>query len=119
MACKRESERAKRQLKEAKDTVAKMRKDMRYAESVLVAAEAIKVYSLEELGKHHKKGGTKEHRKARMEVLERIRTCAELSARQTGAWDFFKTSWDREMANMHRGHWAELFAQFTQNIIND
>ena len=54
-----------------------------------------------------------------MDVLDRIRRAAELSARQTGAWDFFKTSWDREMANMHREQWAELFAQFTQNIIND
>ena len=54
-----------------------------------------------------------------MDVLDRIRRAAELSARQTGAWDFFKTSWDRAMADSHREHWAELFAQFTQNIIND
>ena len=106
MACKRESERAKRRLKEAKDTVAKMRKDMRYAESVVVAAEAIKVYSVEEFGKNHKKGGTKEHRKARMEVLERIRTCAELSARQTGAWDFSRhlgiARWLKRMGRIGR-----------------
>ena len=90
MACKRDRDRAKRQLKEATDTVAKMRKDMRYAESVVVAAEAIKVYSLEELGEDNKNGGNKEHRKARMDVLDRIRRAAELSAQQTGAWDFFQ-----------------------------
>ena len=54
-----------------------------------------------------------------MEVLERIRTCAELSARQTGAWDFFKTSWDRTMAEAHGENWAVLFAEFTQQVIND
>ena len=54
-----------------------------------------------------------------MDVLDRLRRAAELSAQQTGAWDFFKTSWDREMSDMHLKHWAELFAEMVQNVLND
>ena len=119
MTIKREKERVKRQLKEAKNALVQVRKEQRNAEAVVAAAEAVKVYSLEELGHGNKKGGTKQHQKARMDVLDRLRRAAELSAQQTGAWDFFKTSWDREMSNIHLGDWAELFAEMVQNVLND
>ena len=73
--------RAKSQLKEAKDTLAQTRKEIRYAETVVVAAEAVKVYSLEELGHGNKKGGTKQHQKARMDVLDRVRSRPSIRAR--------------------------------------
>ena len=50
---------------------------------------------------------------------ERIRMCAELSARQTGAWEFFKTCWDRKNAEAFGESWGELFAEYTQKVVND
>ena len=119
MTQKREKDRVKRQLKEAQNALVQVRKEQRNAEAVVAASEAVKVYSMEDLGHGHKKGGTKQHQTARMDVLDRLRRAAELSAQQTGAWDFFKTSWDREMSNIHLEHWGELFAEMVQNVLND
>ncbi len=63
----------------------KARKEQRSAEAVVTAMEEVKAYSLKMLGKGNKKGGNKEHQKARLEVLERLRRAAELSAAQTSA----------------------------------
>ena len=54
-----------------------------------------------------------------MEVLQRLRRAAELSPEQTSQWEFFKTSWDRQMAEVHGENWAELFAQLVQKVLND
>jgi len=48
-----------------------------------------------------------------------MRRVAELSAAQTSAWDFFKNTWDQEMAEAHGHNWAELFAQLVQQVLND
>ena len=31
----------------------------------------------------------------------------------------FKQTWDQEMVEAHGEHWAELFAQLVQNVLND
>ncbi len=72
---------------------------------------------MEETGR--KKGGNQQHQKARLEVLERVRKAAELSAEQTSQWEYFKATWDREMAEAHGEDWAELFAQMIQKVIDD
>ena len=81
--------------------------------------EEVKAYSLDMLGHGKKNAGNQQNQKARLEVLERLRRAAELSAAQTSAWDFFKTSLDRVMAEEQGEGWAELFAQSTQNVVND
>ena len=89
------------------------------AEAVLTAMEEVKVYSLEMLGKGKKRGGPPQHQKARLEVLQRLRKAAELSPEQTSQWEYFKTTWDREMAEAHGEDWAELFAEMVQQVLND
>ena len=96
-----------------------MRKDTRDAEAVVAARQQIKAYSVQTLGKGKKNGGGEQHHKARLEVLERLRKAAELTPEQTGGWDFFKSSWDRAMAEAMGEDWAETFAQIMQKIIND
>ena len=54
-----------------------------------------------------------------MEVLQRLRKAAELSPEQTSQWEFFRTTWDREMAEAHGEDWAELFAQMVQKVLDD
>ena len=86
---------------------------------MVMAAQEVRAYSLEMLGKGKKKGGLQQHQKARLEVLQRLRKAAELSPEQTSQWEFFKTTWDREMAEAHGEDWAELFAQMVQQVLND
>ena len=119
MEQKRESLRVKHELQDAVAELQRTRKEQRDAEAVVTAMEEVKAYSLEMLGKGKKNGGNKEHRKARLEVLERLRRAAELSAAQTSTWNYFKETWDGEMAKAHAEGWAELFAQLVQKVIND
>ena len=94
------------------------RKEQRDAEAVVTAMEEVKAYSLDMLGKG-KKTCHQQHHKARLEVLERLRRAAELSPAQTTTWEFFKQTWDQEMAGVHGEGWAELFAQMMQQVLND
>ena len=119
MQQKREKARVEHALKEATAKLHRARKEQREAEAVVTAREEVKAYSLEMLGKGKKKGGLQQHQKARLEVLQRMRRAAELSPEQTSQWEFFKTTWDREMAEAHGEDWAELFAELIQQVLND
>ena len=119
MKQKREKKRVENELKEAKASLQRARKEQRDAEAVVTAMEEVKWYSLEMLGKGKKRGGTQQNQKARLEVLQRLRKAAELSPEQTSQWEYFKTTWDREMAEAHEEDWAELFAELVQQVLND
>ena len=119
MEQKREKARVANELKEATAKLQRARKEQRDAEAVVTAMEEVKVYSLEMLGKGKKKGGLQQHQKARLDVLQRLRRASELSPEQTSQWEFFTTTWDRQMAEIHGDEWAELFAQMTQQVLND
>ena len=119
MERKREKARVEHELKDAVAKLQRARKEHRSAEAVVTAMEEVKAYSLDMLGKGKKNAGHQQHHKARLEVLERLRRAAELSAAQTSLWDCFKNAWDKEMAEAHGENWAELFAQEVQKVIND
>ena len=119
MQQKREKARVENELKEAKASLQRARKEQRDAEAVVTVMEEVKVYSLEMLGKGKKRGGAHQNQKARLEVLQRLRRAAELSPQQTSQWEYFKTNWDREMAEAHGEDWAELFAELVQQVLND
>ena len=51
--------------------------------------------------------------------MERIRAAAELTHEQANDWEFFKTTWDREMADAQQEKWGELFAELMQHILNE
>ena len=110
-----ENARVKHELKEAKAELQKARKQARAAEAVVTAMDEVKVYSLEMLGKGRKNTGILQHQRTRLEVLERLRRAAELSAEQTSQWEYFKTSWDQVMAEAHGQYWPKLFVQLVQN----
>ena len=119
MQQKRERARVENELKEAKASLQRARKEQRDAEAVVTVMEEVKVYSPQMLGKGKKRGGTHQNQKARLEVLQRLRRAAELSPQQTSQWEYFKTNWDREMAEAHGEDWAELFAELVQQVLND
>ena len=119
MQQKRAKARVEHELKEAKAKLQRARKEQRDAEAVVTAMEEVKVYSLDMLGKGKKKAGSQQHQKARLEVLHRVRRAAVLMPEQTSQWEYFTTTWDREMAEAHGEDWAELFAQTIQKVLND
>ena len=119
MQQKRAKARVEHELKEAKAKLQRARKEQKDAEAVVTAMEEVKVYSLEMLGKGKKKAGSLQHQKARLEVLQRVRRAAVLTPLQTSQWEYFTTTWDREMAEAQGEEWAELFAQLVQKVLND
>ena len=58
-------------------------------------------------------------RKNRHEVLNRIRSIAELTTEQQNDWKWFVTSWDATMAETHGDRWGGLFAQIVQNLLTE
>ena len=54
-----------------------------------------------------------------MEVLNRLRKIAPLSAEQTNDWDYFTTTWDKEMAEALGEDWPECFSQHVQHILEE
>ena len=86
---------------------------------MVTAMEQVRVYSLDQLGKGKRNGGTVSHQKARFQVLQSLREAAELSPEQTSQREFFKTQWDSNMAATHGEDWAQLFAEMVQKVVND
>jgi hypothetical protein len=116
---KKTETRVEHALKEAMAKLQKARKEQRAAEAVVTAMEAARGYSLTMLGQGKKKGGLQQHQKARFEVLDRVRQVAELSPEQTGQWNYFKHTWDEEMAEAHGANLGQLFAEIVQQVLND
>ena len=79
---------------------------------------AVRSYSLPMLGQGKKNGGGEDYKKARRELMDRVRAIAELSADQKADWKFFASSWDQKMAEAHGEEWPEQFAQIMQNVLN-
>ena len=119
MQQKRESAQARLELKEAQAKLKKARKEQQQAEAVVTAMVAAEGFSMSMLGHGRKKGGTQQHQKNRFEVFDRVRQVAELSPEQTGHWNYFKTTWDEEMAEAHGEDWGQLFAEMMQQLLND
>ena len=119
MQQRREKQRIARELKQAQTHLRKVRKDLMEIDAVVTAREAVKAYSLPALGENKKKGGGVAFQKVRFEVLDRVRAIAQLSPQQTNDWEFFKTSWDKVMAETHGENWARLFAEMIQHVIKE
>ena len=107
----KEKKRVGRELKEAQAQLVRIRKQTRDAEAVVTATEAMKTFSLDSMGGGKKNAGGKEGQKTRFEVLERVRAVAALSAEQRNDWEYFKTTWDKLMAECHGADWPKLFAE--------
>ena len=86
---------------------------------MVTAKEAVKSYSIVELGQGKKKGGGAHFQKARFEVLERVRSVAVLSPEKRNDLDYFKQNWDRVMAEFHGENWGGLFAEVIQNVVDE
>ena len=115
----KEKKRVARELKEAQAELKRIHKQRRDAEAVVTATEAMKTFSLDSMGGGKKNAGGKEGQKTRFEVLERVRAVAALSPEQRNDWEYFKTTWDKKMAECHGADWPKLFAEILQKVVND
>ena len=116
---KKDLQRISDQFEEMKEKIRKAQKEHKTAEAVVTASEFKKPFSLAALGQGRKNGGGVVYQKARFEVMERIRAAAALSSEQATDWDFFKTAWDREMADAQQEKRGELFAELMQHILKE
>ena len=76
-------------------------------------------YTLAELGQGKKGGGTREHQQHRFDVLDRIRSVAELSPDQKRIWVIFRTAWDEKMAHLHQEDWGFRFNEIAYALMWD
>ena len=115
----RETKEVEKELRAAKAKLAKTRKDTRAAEEIHEARCAMKSYDPAMLGQGKKKGGGAQCQKARLEALNRVRSCAVLSPEQQNDWQFFATAWDNAMVEAHGELWANLFAEILQGVLGE
>ncbi len=93
------------------------------ASTVVEAFNALKSFDAKDFGQGHPKGGTAEHRRARMQVLERLRAkSAPLPADLANDWEWFKTHWD--VARLDRLHhsrrdaWGSIFRDIVLAVLD-
>jgi hypothetical protein len=70
-------------------------------------------------GEGEKNGGSAQFQKTRFEVLDRVRAIAALSAEQLNDWENFKVRLDKKMASTHGEAWADLFAGWINNVLEE
>ena len=89
------------------------------ASTVMECLNSAKSFETSDFGQGHPKGGTAEHKKNRMQVLERFRLhFPPLPHEQANDWGWFKPRWDKaRLDKFHdavKGAWG---AQFKNEIV--
>ena len=119
MGMKTEKKRVAEELAGVKEELKKARTAQREGEHLVELREVWKTYTPEMLGQGKKGGGGADFVKRRMGVLNRIRQLAPLSLEQQNDWNYFTTSWDRQMAEYLAGDWPEMFCEHVQHILDE
>ena len=78
-----------KKVSECKSTFKELSAEIKRIEAVAAALTNQKVYSPEMLGQGRPKGGNKEHKQNRYDVLERLRRIGNLTEEQNGQWELF------------------------------
>ena len=86
----RQNNALKKQASECKSNFIKIRKELERIEAVVAALSHPKVFSPEMLGLGQPRGGNKQHRHNRYDVLERVRRLGGLIYYQQGQWEFLR-----------------------------
>ena len=91
--------------------------------STLVECEkALKSWDLDDLGQGHASGGTRQHAKSRVEILERLRRRSKpLPPDLANDWHWFLKHWDTARVNVlhawQRPGWAGDFFKIVQGLV--
>ena len=91
--------------------------EIKRIEAVVTALTSEKVFSPEMLGAGKARGGNKDHKLNRYQVLDRLRRIGNLTQQQNSQWDFFKTHYDEAQANARGENWGQEFAEIVQGVL--
>ena len=96
---------------------------MQQATTVVECFNALKSFDAGDFGQSHPNGGTREHKRARLQVLERLRArSSPLPAELANDWEWFKKQWDdarlRCMDAKNRGSWGSQFRDIILNLLD-
>ena len=111
-----------KQLREEQLALEQRQLALHKASTVYESMAAVKSFDAADLGQGHDRGGTAEHARNRMNVLERIRLRgAPLPPEQQNDWEWFKRNWDaarlRMMEEKRRSNWGSQFKNMAQEIL--
>ena len=106
-------------MKEEHDSLEAARVALQRASTVVECLNSVKRFESSDFGQGHAKGGTAEHKKNRMQVLERLRLrFPPLPPEQANDWGWFKSRWDKSrLAKFHNDVKGGGGAQFRNEIV--
>ena len=81
---------------------------------------ALKTFEAADFGHTHPKGGLQEHRRSRLQVLERLRLRSEpLPADLANDWEWFKKNWDAARLLLLDGHGVQSSATLLSSSMSE
>ncbi len=93
------------------------------ANSVVECFNTVKSFDAADFGQGHPRGGTRDHKRTRMQVLERLRSrSAPLPAELANDWEWFKVNWDdarlRRLHHTRRDAWGSIFRDIILELLD-
>ena len=112
-----------KELKAESERLEQRRMALQKAATVTECLNAMKSFETQDLGQGHPQGGTAEHHRNRMQVLDRIRLRGSpLPAEQANDWRWFIKNWDQaRIRSLHervRGSWGATFKDIATDLLN-
>ena len=118
LAAQRLTKAAKAEAKEYQNKLNRVRTQLKDAQDLLAAKEALKSYTPETLGEGKARGGGAAFRARRFEVMDRLLTHGKLTPQQNNDWNWFKDAWDKHMSETHDQQWGHVFAEICQGLLD-
>jgi hypothetical protein len=112
-----------KELVRQQDLLRQRQEELRRASTVVECQKALKSWETKDLGQGHPNGGTKEHCRNRLNVLDRIRArCKPLPPDLQNDWQWFIRNWDatmlRNMRADQRNAWGSEFLKIMQGLLD-
>ena len=61
-------------------------------------------------------GGTHQHKRNRLQALNKLRHESQLTPHQLRRWEAFATTWDTRMAEEHNANWGKMFVEILHDL---
>ena len=108
---------ANQKVKEANQKLKEIAQKKREHDKLIAACFEAQSISLESFGYGSPKGGNQACIKKRIEVLNKLRTCAYLTYIQGTSWTTFCQMWDKKMREEKGTTWGKDFAEMMKQIM--
>ena len=110
-------------LRDERESLEQARLALHRASTIAETMSSLKSYETADLGQGHPRGGTAEHVRNRMHVLDRLKLrAAPLLPEQQNDWAWFKANWDRarlqRLPENRRDSWGSQFKDMVLEILD-